>query len=83
MTQTKCPLTKNIPLVSKRYLPLVSVHETYKERTSKTYRRKKKKNDNNNDLNIIIIKTFFFSWYEIEIRNVQQNWENRAEETIS
>lgn len=59
MTQTKCPLTKNIPLVSKRYLPLVSVHETYKERTSKTYRRKKK-NDNNNDLNIIIIKTFFF-----------------------
>lgn len=81
MTQTKCPLTKNIPLVSKRYLPLVSVHETYKERTSKTYRRKKK--NDNNDLNIIIIKTFFFSWYEIEIRNVQQNWENRAEETIS
>lgn len=54
---------KIIPLLSKRYLPLVSVRETYnKELTSKTYWKNKMTTKN---LHIIIIKTLF-SWYEIK-----------------
>lgn len=56
MPQAECPLTKNMPLLSKRYLPLVSVHETknwHVKHTEKKMTRAKQK------LKIIIMKTFF------------------------
>lgn len=62
------------PLMSKRYLPLVSGHETYKELIYWT----NKKNDN---LNKLIIKTFFLVWHLKS--EMYKNWGNWTEETIT
>lgn len=69
---------KKIPLLSKRYLSLVAVHETYnKELTSETYWKNKM---TTKKLNTVIIKTFLV-WNQI--RNVQQNWRITARKLSS
>ena len=71
---------QNVPLLLKRYLPLVSVHETHNKRTDKKKHTKDTKWQHQQKSNIFKHNGVFFQVWN-QIQNVQQKWESRTKET--